>query len=209
MRLVALLPLACALLWSPAAQASPVTLIGAARARALEIADAALSVVGPLQGRFVQIGPDNQAITGSFYLQRPGKVRFAYDAPSAMAIVSNGTFVSIEDHALKTVNRAPLNSTPLGLLLKRDVDLEHDAKIIKVARDGDAILVTLRERRRDSNGELTLTFDEPARELRQWQVRDASGNITVTALQTMQNVAVLNPKLFVPMEPPPPPRSRP
>lgn len=208
MRLLALLPVAAALLWAPAAQAAPLPLDGALRTQALATVNQALSAPGPLKGRFVQIGPSNQPTNGSFYLRRPGKVRFAYDPPSGMAIVSDGTIVSIEDHRLKTVNRAPLNTTPLNLLLKRDVNLERDTKVMAVAREGDAIYVTLREKRKESNGDLTLIVDAPSRELRQWRVKDAAGNVTLTALQTVENVASLDPKLFVTMTPPPSPRSR-
>ena len=176
---------------------------------ALAQANKALNLAGPVQGRFVQLNPNGRAITGTFYLQRPGKVRFSYDAPSAMAIVSDGTVVSIEDSKLKTVNRAPLNTTPLHLLLKRNVDLERDTKITKVEIDGDSVAVALREKAKQSNGELTLYFDGPSRELRRWQVIDAAGNVTLTALQSVQNVASIDPKLFVTMQPKVSPRARP
>jgi outer membrane lipoprotein-sorting protein len=208
MRLLAFVPLFAALLWAPTASGAPLPLTGADRAQALTLVNQALSTPGPLRGRFVQIGPNNRPANGSFYLKRPGKVRFAYDPPSALAIVADGSIVSIEDHALKTVNRAPLNTTPLYLLLKTDVNLERDTKVTNVAREGDSLFVTLREKRKDSNGDLTLIVDAPSRELREWRVRDAAGNITLTALQTVQNVASLDPKLFVTMTPPPGPRSR-
>jgi outer membrane lipoprotein-sorting protein len=209
-RFLTILALALAPLAAPApAHAAPTPLAGADRAKAISIANQALNIAGPLQGRFVQIGPNNVPINGMFYLQRPGKVRFAYDAPSAMAIVSDGAVVSLEDRALKTVNRMPLKTTPLNLLLKRDVNLERDTNVTNVAREGATLFIGVRERRSDSNGELTLVFDEPSRELRQWRVQDRAGNITITALQTVQNVARLDPKLFVTMQPPPSPRSRP
>jgi outer membrane lipoprotein-sorting protein len=201
--------LALALAPLTVAHAAPTPLAGADRAKAIGVANQALNLAGPVQGRFVQIGPNNVPVNGMFYLQRPGKVRFAYDPPSAMAIVSDGSVVSIENKALKTVNRAPLSTTPLNLLLKRDVNLERDTNVTNVAREGATLFIGVREKRSDSNGELTLIFDEPSRELRQWRVRDKAGNITVTALQTVQNVARLDPKLFVTMQPPPSPRSRP
>ena len=36
-----------------------------------------LSSVQTLVGNFVQIGPDGRRVEGSFYIQKPGKVRFA------------------------------------------------------------------------------------------------------------------------------------
>ncbi|HWA22670.1 MAG TPA: outer-membrane lipoprotein carrier protein LolA [Caulobacterales bacterium] len=179
-----------------AALALPQPLTGADRANAIASANRALGIAGPLKGRFVQIDSRGKTAGGSFYLQRPGKVRFAYDAPNPLTIVSDGSIVSLEDSALKTVNRAPLKTTPLYLLLKRDVNIERDAKVTSVAKDGDSILVGLRDPSGQTNGDLTLTFDGPARELRQWRVTDAAGNVTLTALQTVQAVPALDQKLF-------------
>lgn len=186
-----------AILLAPtAALAAPQPLTGADRAQAIASANRALSVAGPLKGRFVQMDSRGRTTGGTFYLQRPGKVRFAFDAPSPLTVVSDGNIVSAEYSDLKSVNRAPLKSTPLYLLLKRDVNIERDAKVTSVAREGDSILVGLRDPSGQINGELVLTFDGPSRELRQWRVTDAAGNVTLTALQTVQPVASLDPKLF-------------
>jgi outer membrane lipoprotein-sorting protein len=111
-------------------------------------------------------------------------------------VVSDGSIVSLEDSALKTVNRAPLKTTPLYLLLKRDVSIERDAKVTSVAKEGDAILIGVKDKSGQTNGDLVLTFDGPARELRQWRVTDIAGNVTLTALQTVQVVPSLDQKLF-------------
>jgi outer membrane lipoprotein-sorting protein len=202
--------LSLALLAAPmAAYGAPEPLTGAARVEAIASANKALNVAGPLKGRFVQLDSKGRALGGSFFLQRPGKVRFAYDAPSPMTIVSDGSIVSLENTALKTVNRVPLKTTPLFLLLKRDVSIERDAKVTSVAKDGDAILIGLRDPSGQTNGDLTLTFDGPARELRQWRVTDIAGNVTLTALQTVQTVGPLDPKLFQTPVPQPGLRNRP
>lgn len=189
--------LSFAMLAAPmAAHAAPQPLTGPDRAQAIASANRALNIAGPLKGRFVQLDSRGRTVGGSFYLQRPGKVRFAYDAPNPLTIVSDGSIVSLEDSALKTVNRAPLKTTPLYLLLKRDVNIERDTKVTSVSRDGDSILIGVRDRSGQANGDLTLTFDGPARELRQWRVTDVAGNVTLTALQTVQAVPSLDQKLF-------------
>ncbi|MEJ0022768.1 MAG: outer-membrane lipoprotein carrier protein LolA [Alphaproteobacteria bacterium] len=189
--------LALAMFAAPlAAHAAPVPLTGADRAAAITSANRALNVAGPLKGRFIQLDSRGKTVAGSFYLQRPGKVRFAYDAPNPLTVVSDGSIVSLEDSALKTVNRAPLKTTPLYLLLKRDVSIERDAKVTLVAKDGDAILIGVKDKSGQTNGDLVLTFDGPSRELRQWRVTDIAGNVTMTALQTVQSVATLDQKLF-------------
>src|SRR5688572_19015309 len=64
-----------------------VTLEGAERAAALDLANRTLNGVRRLQGRFVQSSPDGSRASGMFYMQRPGKLRFEYDPPATMLIV--------------------------------------------------------------------------------------------------------------------------
>jgi len=51
-------------------------------------------------------------------LQRPGKVRFEYDAPSPLLIVSDGVTLVQNDRQLETFDRVPLSATPLNYFLK-------------------------------------------------------------------------------------------
>ena len=115
---------------------SQVQLTGADRTQALVQASAALNRISAVRGRFSQIAPDGSASQGDIYLQRPGKMRFAYDAPSPLTIVSDGATVSVHDSSVRDVSRVPLRSTPLYYVLKRDVSLERDARIVRVARSG-------------------------------------------------------------------------
>ncbi len=47
-----------------------------------------LSGLSTLVGNFVQVAPNGSRTTGEFYMQKPGKVRFAYDQPTPYDIVS-------------------------------------------------------------------------------------------------------------------------
>ena len=89
--LLALAPLAASAQSAPAIvrQALEQTaLVGADRTQALELASAALNRITSVQGRFAQIAPDGTRSQGDIFLQRPGRMRFQYDAPSPLTIVS-------------------------------------------------------------------------------------------------------------------------
>jgi len=73
---------------------------------------------------------------------------------------------------MKTDERYPLRTTPLYFVLKRDVNLEGDGKVTRVAKEGDAIYVTVRDRAGKAEGSITLIFDAPSKELRAWRVVD-------------------------------------
>jgi outer membrane lipoprotein-sorting protein len=174
----------------------PVLLTGTERAQTLAAASASLNRLASVQGRFVQVAPDGRVTQGSVYLQKPGKVRFDYDPPNALLIVADGATVAIEDRRLKDVSRIPLRSTPLYYVLKRDVNLERDARITKVARSGDSILVTARDRTGEAEGEITLTFAASGYDLRHWEIVDAQRQMTRISLANLRAAPRLDPKLF-------------
>lgn len=171
-------------------------LVGADRTQALAQASAALNRIASVQGRFAQIAPDGTRSQGDIYLQRPGRMRFQYDAPSPLTIVSDGSIVSVEDRSVRDVSRVPLRSTPLYYVLKRDVNLERDARITRVARAGDQLLVTARDRSGEADGEITITFAGPTQELREWSVTDGQRQTTRISLSGVRAAGAIDPRLF-------------
>lgn len=189
-------------------QAGGRELTGAARAAALARANAALNDIRLLQGRFIQIAAGNTT-TGAFHMQRPGRLRFAYDPPASMLIVADGSVVAVQDTALRSVNRAPLRSTPLFFVLKSDIDLERDARVTRVAQQGDTLFVTVRDRTGAADGAITLALVGPNLELRSWDVTDATGARTRLALTDVSRPASIDQRLFrSPLPPATGPRRR-
>ena len=180
------------------AAAAPVTqyLVREARQQALARANQTLNAVVRLQGRFVQNSPDGSRATGTFYLQRPGKLRFQYDPPATLLIVSDGTTVATHDNALRTTDRTALRNTALNLVLRTHVDLERDANVTRVARQGDWLFIKVRDRNGLADGELTLWFAGPNADLRAWDVVDATGARTRITLNGISAPASIDPALF-------------
>ncbi len=176
------------------AASSLVTLEGAERAQALTAINAELNGIQRLQGRFLQTGPDGSRAAGMFYMQRPGRLRFEYDAPATMLIVADGSVVALRDTALRTTERTPLRSTPLNLILGERIDLERNARIIRVSRQGPWTLVTARDRSGQTDGVISLKFNNG--ELREWDVIDATGARTNIQLSDLTRPASLDRALF-------------
>lgn len=128
-----------------------------------------------LQGRFVQTDHRNEEKRGRFYVRRPGRLRFDYSAPSKLRIVSDGQYLSIEDHDLMTVDKFPLDATPIQLLLGEDVDLTRDAVILDMRQDDTAAVIVLKDKSGNSPGQLQLYFKRPELELYEWIITDAQG----------------------------------
>ncbi|MEZ6012956.1 MAG: outer membrane lipoprotein carrier protein LolA [Hyphomonas sp.] len=158
---------------------------------------ASLEKVKTASGRFDQLSPDYSLASGSFALSRPGKVRFDYDDPSPLLIVSNGTTVAMQDSELETTDRVPLGSTPLSLLLDDKLDFGKDAEIDDVSQTGDQIEVTLSDPKGEMDGTLTLIFTGAAHDLAGWRTLDSAGNMTSVTLHDVVTGKKLNPRLFI------------
>jgi outer membrane lipoprotein-sorting protein len=163
----------------------------------LDRVSAYLNSIHTLQGDFVQINPSGSIDQGKFYLEKPGKLRFEYKPPSPMLIISDGHTVSVANTSLKTVDRYPLASTPLDLILGDDSDLRHNKEILAVQHQPDTLVILARTSGNRHKANLRLVFDDPMTELREWTVLDDQGQTTTVALRGLETGVQLDPALFV------------
>lgn len=165
----------------------PTPLLGAAREKAVQEINAYFNGMDSLQGTFTQVDSEQKVTTGKFYVERPGKLRFDYDPPSPLTIVSDGHFLAIEDSSLKTIERYPIESTPFRLLLAKNVDLERDARILGVAKGDDELSINLEDKKDDASGSIRLVFTtDPKLKLSQWIITDAQGLTTTVSLDNVE-----------------------
>lgn len=161
-----------------------------------------------VKGRFVQTDARGATSQGSIYLQRPGKARFAYDPPSGLTVVSDGSKVSVADKRLKTFNQYPLSATPLALLLAREVRLDRGVQVTNVTRLADGFTLTARDAKKQTRGQITLTFTSAPVKLVGWTVTDAQGGTTRVQITDLQSASI-DPGLFVMKDPRPKGGARP
>jgi outer membrane lipoprotein-sorting protein len=178
----------------PAQVAAPLT--AAERSKLLKEASKALAAVKTARGKFEQYSPDGSFSTGQFAMSRPGKVRFDYDDPVPLVLVSDGTTVALQDSELETTDRIPLASTPLSLLLSDKLDFEKEAEVIDVRRTGDRTNITVRDKTGETEGTLTVVLAGAGNSLEGWRTVDANGGSTSVMLKDVETGAKLNPRLF-------------
>jgi outer membrane lipoprotein-sorting protein len=158
--------------------------------------------VGYLEGldqaraRFVQTDNRGRNVTGEVFLKRPGKARFAYDPPSGLLVVSDGAAVMVQDNRLKSFDRYPLSATPLSLFLARHIRLDRGVTVTRVARMADGFAITARDGKKQTAGQITLSFTETPLALAGWAVTDAQGRTTRVQLQGLQRTSGLDRSLF-------------
>ncbi len=172
-------------------------LSGAERSQALKDASKALAGVKTARGRFDQLAPDGALSTGQFAMQRPGKVRFDYDDPVPLLMVSDGTTVALQDSDLETTDRVPLRSTPLSLLLSDRLDFESQADVLEVRRADGRTHITVQDRTGEMEGTLTLILAAADNALIGWRTTDSGGGVTSVMLSDVETGSRLNPRLFI------------
>ena len=156
-----------------------------------------LSSLQTLVGNFVQVGPDGSKTKGDFYIQKPGKVRFEYDAPSPIAIVADGSSLAVRDRKLATQDIYPLSQTPLRFLLSDRIDLLKDTNVVSVTSDEVYISVTIEEKQAlIGTSRLMLMIGTKDGQLKQWTVTDPQGYDTTVAVYNLDSSKKVDPGMF-------------
>jgi outer membrane lipoprotein-sorting protein len=156
-----------------------------------------LSSVQTLVGNFIQVGPDGTKTKGEFYIQKPGKVRFEYDAPSPIEIIADGSSLVVRDRNLATQDVYPLSETPLRYLLSNRIDLMKDTHVVAVTADDSFITVTIEEKQAlVGTSRLMLMMGAKDGQLKQWTVTDPQGYDTTVAVYNLDSPKKLDPNLF-------------
>src|SRR5207237_10600756 len=121
----------------------------------------------------VQVGHDRSKTKGEFYIQKPGKVRFEYEAPSPIAIIADGSSLAVRDRKLATQDIYPLSQTPLRYLLSDRIDLLKDTNVVNVTADDIYISVTIEEKQAlIGTSRLMLMIGAKDGQLKQWPAPD-------------------------------------
>jgi outer membrane lipoprotein-sorting protein len=157
-----------------------------------------LSSVQTMVGNFVQIGPDGNRTEGTFYIQKPGRVRFEYNPPSPIDIIADGMSIVVRDRKLATQDLYPLSQTPLRYLLADRIDLLHDTDVASVTVDDTFATVVIEQKElMIGTARLMIMFDAKDLTLKQWTVTDPQGFDTTIAVYNLDATTKPDPNLFV------------
>jgi outer membrane lipoprotein-sorting protein len=163
----------------------------------VERANAYFNGITSLVGDFVQIGGEGRRLTGKLYLQRPGKIRFEYDAPATLEVIADGSSVAVRDRKLATQDLYSIGQTPLKFLLRERIDLGRDLKITEVAPENEGIRVSVEDKSTlGGTSKITLYFDKDVKELTRWRIIDPQGFQTTVSLANLERNKRIEQQLF-------------
>lgn len=155
-----------------------------------------LESLSTLKSGFIQISSNGGVASGKLFISRPGKLRFEYDPPASILMISDGIFLVYIDKDLDQVTHIFLKSTPVSFFVREDIRMDGDITVTKIGRSPGVIRLTVQETDEPEKGSLTLIFADKPLALRKWTVIDAQNiqtNVTLTGLETGMT---LDPKLF-------------
>jgi outer membrane lipoprotein-sorting protein len=132
------------------------------------------SAIRTMVGRFLQIDTQGRRIEGTFYLERPGKIRFRYNPPSREEIISVGRGFYVIDRGEQTQYAYPQDKVPLRQFLDSDINLLR-ANIVAIDQSDDYLSLTLRDDTPAGVVLVSLIFDKESKDLKQWVLVDPSG----------------------------------
>lgn len=156
-----------------------------------------MSGVDTVQARFVQTAPDGTQRIGTFYMDRPGKMRFEYDLPVKDMVVADGVQLFYYDGELKQTSSAPVGQTLADFLLRKDIRLSGDIRVIGIQEGGGLLQLILTQKADPNAGTMTIGFREAPFELKKWRITDGTGQITEVELFDVQQNIALSGRLFV------------
>lgn len=145
------------------------------------------------ENRTVSLGPgghSKSASSGQVQFAKPGRMRWAYEAPEASLVVSDGTTLWLYDPGLREAQRLPVGDGFLSgaamqfLLGEGDMLREFEVKALSCA--DDAVELELVPREPASYEKVELLTDPRSGDLSRTRVIDLLGNVTTVELMDLR-----------------------
>ena len=149
------------------------------------------------EASFVQVNADGSKAKGKIYIQRPGRARFEYEAPSKdLVIAAGGQVIIFDSRSNEPPEQYPLARTPLNLILARNVDLEDARMVVGHAEIGGATVVRAQDPKHPEYGTIDLYFSAEPVALTKWIITDDIGNQTSVTLSDLVTGGTYGASLF-------------
>ncbi|MES2728758.1 MAG: outer membrane lipoprotein carrier protein LolA [Pseudomonadota bacterium] len=161
-------------------------------------AQAYLQDLQTVKANFTQINADKEVLKGTFYLWRPGRMRFSYNPPRKDLVVADGLWIHFYDAATREITDATIGQTLADFILRKKISLDNKDLSVKRVRQVDGeIQITVVQASDPGLGSLTLVFKANPYYLLGWRVVDAQGLVTTIRLENLEKDLKLPASLFV------------
>lgn len=153
------------------------------------------SAIRSMAGRFLQIDTEGTRSEGTFFLQRPSKIRFRYNPPSREEIVSNGRGFYVLNRQDKTYYAYPQDSVPLRQFLGDQIDFSK-SNVLDVLNGDGYLTITITDETVAGTVEVSLVFDVDTKDLTQWSLVQPNGQELTFSLYDVEKDVKIPPTYF-------------
>ena len=152
-----------------------------------------LGEISTLQANFSQTNHTGVVITGKLFVKKPGKIRFSYDHPHNLQIVSKQSAVLIFDPRNGNTGPLtyPLSSTPLGFLTTNDLGSLINKNSESFETD-DSIFLKVR----NPQYLLSIEFNKKPFSLAGWEFENQMGEVIEIVLDDIQKNKYISDEIF-------------
>ncbi len=159
-------------------------------------AESYLDTMTTAKARFVQTAHNGMQLVGTFFLDRPGKLRFEYDDPIEDFVMADGYFIYFYDSELGEQMNMPIGQSLADFILRKEISFSDDVIVSDVSRAHDLLQVKLVQKSDPESGTLILGFREEPFALKKWRVVDAQNLITEVELFYLETGIELDQDMF-------------
>lgn len=150
-----------------------------------------------MEAVFEQMDVNGTRLTGTFYLLRPGRLRFHYNKPSTLQIFADGRWLVNYDGDNQEYTTLALSETPASFLTADPINLRDPQYSSQITETNNTVSLTLSKKNEPDLGSLTLIFKKAPLTLTQWIVIDSQRLKTVVNLGDIKRFdSFSNKKLF-------------
>ena len=157
-----------------------------------------------MEGEFIQVSPSGIISNGKIFIDLPGKIRLDYINPDNLLITCKGFWLVIQDRNLQSSNNIPIQQTPFGILLNKEINFNNKKIILDLKRDLGVITLKLQLAENIQAGQLIIEFSENPFILKKWIIKDMIGDETTVLIQKTKFGHKLPYTLFFPVDFPEP-----
>ncbi len=163
----------------------------------IQAVEAYLTELKTMVADFKQLAPDGTISTGKFQLKRPKKMRWQYNPPTPILMVTRGNYLTYYDYELNQVSDIPLDDTLLGILSRQNIDFESSDLVVSEHYDEKGfITVTLEEKDAPEQGSLGMVFKKNPMQLTHLVVTDTTQLVTQITLENVKEDVALEDAVF-------------
>ena len=162
----------------------------------VQAAEHYLDAMTSAKARFVQTAHNGMQLVGTFFLDRPGKLRFEYDDPIEDFVMADGYFIYFYDSELGEQMNMPIGQSLADFILRKDIRFDDDVIVSDVSRTHDLLQIKLVPKSDPESGSLILGFREEPLSLKKWRVIDSQNLITEVELFYLETGIDLDQDMF-------------